>query len=47
MTVDRPGNGAARLEDAYLGALIADRDLKGRFLFHTVYGWIPRSSARR
>ena len=40
------GNGAARLEDAYLGALIADRDLKGRFLFHTGYGWM-RFDGRR
>ena len=55
MTADRPGNvdeepaggnGASRLEDAYLGALIADRDLKGRFLYHPAYGWM-RFDGRR
>lgn len=55
MSADRPGNlheepaggnGAARLEDAYLGAQIAERDLKGHFLYHQGYGWM-RFDGRR
>jgi len=40
------GTGAARLEDAYLGARIAEDDLKGRFLYHQGYGWM-RFDGRR
>lgn len=39
-------NGAARLEDAYLGARIAEHDLRGHFLFHLGYGWM-RFDGRR
>ncbi len=40
------GNGAARLEDAYLGARIAEHDLKGRFLYDQGHGWM-RFDGRR
>jgi putative DNA primase/helicase len=39
-------DGAARLEDAYLGARIAAGVLKGRFLYHQGYGWM-RFDGRR
>jgi P4 family phage/plasmid primase-like protien len=34
------GSGAPRLEDAYIGARIAEGHLKGKFLHHNAYGWM-------
>lgn len=40
------GDGVARLEEAYLGAWIAERELRGRFLHRSGYGWMTFDGRR-